>query len=213
MKAAALAALVLFASPSDEITYTAQSVNTAAVGTPVKMKILRWSTEDELRPVTTALAAPPAQPSEVAQANAAAGRGRGAATGRGRGRGGPAPAPLSPIDAFAAALRRAQTVGYIWTNEITGYAIKHAWHTSLPNGTERVILASDRRLGAYSNRWKSASPEPDYAFTLVELRVGPNGVIEGKTSLTARVTVDEAAHIVGLENYNSTLTTLEHTRR
>jgi hypothetical protein len=211
MKAAVLAALVLLAAPADEITYTAQSVNTAAPGTPVRMKILRWSTEDELRPITTALAAPPAQPSEVARANAASGRG--AAAGRGRGRGGPAPAPLSPIDAFAAALRRAQTVGYIWTNEITGYAIKYAWHMPLANGAERVVLASDRRLGAYSNAWKSASPESDYVFTLVELRVGPKGVIEGKTSLTARVAVDETARIVGLENYDATVATLEQARR
>ncbi len=211
MKALAIAALLFLAAPSDEISYTAQSVNVAAPGTPVKIKILRWSTEDELRPIVTALAAPPAQPSEVARANAgAAGRGR-AGAGRGRGRGGPAPAPLSPIDAFAAALRRAPTVGYIWTNDITGYSIKYAWHMPLADGTERVVLASDRRLGAYEEAWKpaTAAPETDYVFTLIELRVGPKGIIEGKTSLANKIVVDSAAKTVALDNYAAAAATLK----
>src|SRR5205807_3910409 len=72
----ALAAHLAGAS-SDEITLTAASVNVVEPGTPVKVTILRWSSEDELRPIVTALAAPPAQPSDAARANAAAaGRGR-----------------------------------------------------------------------------------------------------------------------------------------
>jgi hypothetical protein len=211
MKAAALAALLFLAAPPDEITYTAQSVNVAEPGTPVKIKVLRWSTEDEMRPILTALAAPPAQPSEVARANvAAAGRGRAGAAGRGRGRGGPAAAPLSPIDAFAAALRRAPTVGYVWTNDITGYSIKYAWHMPLADGTDRVILASDRRLGAYENAWKPAAPatETDYQFTLIELKVGAKGIIEGKTSLTNKIGIDNDAKIVAIENYGTAVTSL-----
>jgi hypothetical protein len=236
--AIALALLVaanLAAAPSDEIDFTANSVNVAEPGTRVKIKILRWSTEDETRPIVTALAAPPAQPSEVARANAAAGsppgaaRGRGAAAGgrgaaaagRGRGRGGPAVAPLSPIAAFTAALARAPTVGYIWTSDITGYSIKYAWHAPLPDGTDRIILASDRRLGAYTNAWKplaaeasakgaaAQTPETDYAFTLIELRVGQKGLIEGKTSLTNKVVVDADAKTVTIENYSAASTSLE----
>src|SRR5438874_9692925 len=117
MKAALVAVLLLAAAPSDDINFTARSVNVAEPGTPVKIKILRWSTEDETRPIITALAAPPAQPSDASRgAPAGAARGRGAAAaGRGRGRGGPALAPLSPIAAFTAALGRAPTVGYVWT--------------------------------------------------------------------------------------------------
>jgi len=207
--AVALAALLFVAAPSDDITYTARSVNVAEPETPLKIKILRWSTQDEQRPIVTALAAPPAQPSEVARANAAAaGRGRAGAAGRGRGRGGAAAAPLSPIDAFAAALRRAPTVGYLWTNDITGYSIKYAWHAPLGDGTERVILASDRRLGAYENAWKSTASETDYVFTLIELRVGPKGVIEGKTSLTNKIAVDKESNVVALDNYSAAAASL-----
>ena len=210
MKTAVLALLLLAATPSDDITFTASSVNVAEPGQPVKIKILRWSTEDERRPIITALAAPPAQPSEASRAAGAA-RGRGAA-GRGRGRGGAALAPLSPIAAFTAALGRVPTIGYLWTSDITGYSIRYAWHSPLADGTDRIVLVSDRRLGAYTNAWKPATtaPDTDYTFTLIELRVGPNGSIEGKVSLTNKIAVDSEAKTVALENYPSAAVSFAH---
>ena len=56
-----------------------------------------------------------------AAAGGRAGRGGAARGGRG-GAGGPA----NPIAALTAAIGRAPTLGYIWTNEITGYSIKYA---------------------------------------------------------------------------------------
>ncbi len=217
MKIVALAALLLLAAPSDEVNFTASSVNVAEPGMAVRIKILRWSTEDEVRPMVTALAAPPQQPSNASRglpAEAARGRaaaaGRGAAAaGRGRGRGGPAAAPLSPIAAFTAALGRAPTVGYIWTSDITGYSIKYAWHAPLPDGTDRIVLVSDRRLGAYTNAWKTQAADTDYTFTLLELRARPKGLIEGKTSLTNKIVVDADAKTVALENYSAAATSLQ----
>jgi len=120
---------------------------------------------------------------------------------------------VSPIAAFTVALGRAPTIGYIWTSDITGYSIKYAWHSTQPDGTERVILASDRRLGAYTNAWKPSTPasETDYTFTLVELRTGPQGVIEGKTSLTNKIVVDAEAKTVALENYAAAAASLTAT--
>ena len=51
-------------------------------------------------------------------------------------------------------ISRAPTLGYIWTNDVTGYSIKYAYHASMPDGSERIILATDRRLGAYSPAWQ-----------------------------------------------------------
>jgi|SRR6185369_1631229 len=210
MKAAALAALLFLAAPSDEITFTATSVNVAEPGVPVKIKILRWSTDQERTPLLAALSPAPSQPVETTPA----GRGR---AGRGRGRGGPAAAPLTPIAAFTAALGRAPTVGYIWTSDITGYSIKYAWHSRQADGGDRIVIASDRRLGAYTNAWKplaaeaaakTAAAETDYAFTLIELRVGPKGSLEGKTSLTSKIAVDNDARTVVLENYAAATTSL-----
>jgi hypothetical protein len=186
------------------ITISATSMNVAAPGTPVRITLDRWSSDDERAPIVAALdtasraPAPRAADTADARGGRAGGRGRG---GRGRG---PA-APLSPIAAFTAALGRAQTIGYFWTNDITGYSIKYAWHAPQPDGVDRIILASDRRLGAYTTAWKSAkdAPETDYAFTLIELRVGPNGAVEGKTSLTNKIVVDSEAKTVALENYSA----------
>ncbi len=222
MKAVALLALLLAAAPSDGINFTATSVNVAEPGVPVKISISRWSTDDERAPVVAALSPRPAPPGDAAAAppsGAPAGvaRGRGAAAagrGRGRGRGGPA-APVSPIEAFTAALGRAPTLGYIWTSDITGYAVKYAWHATLPDGTDRIILASDRRLGAYTNTWKTAAqaPETDYAFTLIELRAGPKGTLEGRTSLTSKIAIDNDAKTVALESWGTGQSILQIAKR
>jgi hypothetical protein len=218
--AAALVALLL-AAPTDGINFTANSVNVAEPGRPVKISVSRWSTDDERAPIVAALSprpAPPVGPArnpEGAAAGAAArGRGASAGRGRGRGRGGPT-APVSPIEAFTAALGRAPTLGYIWTSDITGYAIKYAWHATLPDGTDRIILASDRRLGEYTNAWKPVAQvaETDYAFTLIELRTGPKGTLEGRTSLTSKIAIDNDAKTVALESWGAAPAILQIARR
>jgi hypothetical protein len=208
----------LAATPSDEVTITATSVNVAQPGAPVTIRILRWSTDAERAPILNALN-PPAAPATPARNPGPTDAGRGRA-GRGRGRGGAAATPLSPIAAFAAALGRAPTIGYIWTSDITGYSIKYAWHSPQPDGTDRIVVASDRRLGAYTDAWRfqaaeasakaaaAPAPETDYGFTLIELRAGPKGLIEGKTSLTNKIAVDADAKTIALENYAAATTTL-----
>ncbi len=156
-----------------------------------------------------------------ASGRGAAGRGRG---GRGRGRGrGEAAAPQSPIAALTAAISRAPTVGYLWTTDVTGYSIKYAYHAPWPGGGERIVLATDRRLGAYSPGWtpavgadasaKPAAEATDYDFTLVEIRLDGKGSGEGKTSLTAKVVADSEAHTLALDNYAATPAILEHVTR
>jgi len=182
MKIAVLAlAAALAGLPSEEVTYSATSVNVAQPGTPVKITLSRWSTDAERTAIVNAFKVAPA-PDRGASADAARGRGA-AGRGRGRGRGAPA-APLSPIASFTAALGRAPTIGYLWTDDITGYSIKYAWRSmGVADGSEHIVLASDRRIGAYTTRWKSSAPvaETDYAFTVIELRVAPGGALEGKT--------------------------------
>jgi len=203
MKAVALALAVLAAgATSNEIELTATSVNVAQSGTPVKIKILRWSTDEERGSMMAALNPVP-PPAEAGRNRNPAQVGRGRA-GRGRGRGAPA-APLSPIASFTAAVGRAQTIGYIWTNDITGYSIKYAWHAPGPDGADRIVLVSDRRLGAYTGAWKTATDAADteYTFTLIEMHVGAHGSLEGKTSLTTKIALDGDAKTVALDNYSA----------
>jgi hypothetical protein len=212
---------------------------------PVKIRIIRWSTDAERMPLVTALttppptgpqgerggargagragaagAAPPAGRAAAPGAAAPAGRagatpqaGR-AAAGRG-GRGGlVARKPPTPLELLAAAIEKAPTVGYIWTNDVTGYSIKSAWHAASAGG-ERIVLVTDRRLGMYSSEWKptGSAPETDYEFTVVEIHVDSRGIGEAKTSLTTKVTVDNDAKTLALENYAAAPVLMQNIKR
>jgi hypothetical protein len=94
-------------------------------------------------------------------------------------------------------------VGILWSSETTGYSIHYAYRFSQPDGGERVILATDRRLGVWNNLWKpagSATPN-DYAFSVIELRLNAKGEGEGKASLTGKITADTASKTIALEGY------------
>src|SRR5215831_19117675 len=151
--------------PATVMNLTAKSANVSDAGTPLRINILRWSTDEERLPLLAALnpalAPPPAagaqgergggrggrgaQGDDVAPDPAladvngggggagggAAGGGRGARGGGGGGgggggrggrggRGGDAAAaakPPDPISNLTAAIAKAPTVGYIWTDE------------------------------------------------------------------------------------------------
>jgi hypothetical protein len=215
--AALLLALTMpaLAAQTGETTFTATSVNVAQPGGPVKIRIERWSTPEEATPLVTALSPPPVRrgggPGDAAAAPGAGRAGRGA---RGR-RGGAAAAPLSPPEALAQAIGRAPTIGYLWTNDVTGYAIKYAFRAPLTGGGERVILASNRRLGTHTAAWQPAvsGPLTDYEFTIIEIRFDGKGVGEGRTSLTTKVVVDSEAKTVALENYQAAPPILRSVKR
>jgi hypothetical protein len=120
-----------------------------------------------------------------------------------------------PTAALAQALGRAPTIGYLWTADVTGYSIKYAYRTQLPDGGERVILASDRRLGTHTAGWQPVVKEPltDYEFTIIEIRLDGKGVGEGRTSLTTKVVVDADAKTVALESYQAAPAILRNVKR
>jgi hypothetical protein len=134
----------------------------------------------------------------------AGGGGRGPA--RGPGRGLPAKqAPLTPEAALTQALQETTTVGYLWSSEIAGYALRFAGKEATPDGSQRIVLITDRRLGAVNKLWNpivGATPN-NYAFSVIELRLNAKGEGEGKVSLTGKVAPDPNAHIVAIENYDA----------
>lgn len=205
-----LAGAAPFAQTGDgsEVVLTATSVNVAEPGQPARFRVFRWSSDEERAALVAALSAPPAGPRGAAPA------GRGArAGGRGRGRGAPA-APLTPVQRLAAAIGRAPTIGFIWTNDVTGYAIKYAHRVRQPDGSQRIILATDRRFGTHAAAWQPVVTTglTDYEFTVFEVRLDPGGTGEARTSLTTRVVVDEATGSIALENYAAAPALLEQVR-
>jgi hypothetical protein len=127
--------------------------------------------------------------------------GRGGARGRGADA---SAASATPQASLAAALKKEPTVGIFWTSEIVGYSIKYAHRLPQADGGERIILATDRRVGAWSNLWKlpESAKATDYAFSLIELRVNSKGEGEGKISMTGTVVVDSNAKAIALAGYD-----------
>jgi len=82
-----------------------------------------------------------------------------------------------------------------------GYSIRYAYRIPQPGGGERIILATERRLGGWNELWRPASPPTDYEFTVIELRLNTAGQGEGKATLTGKVAVDPEAKTIALENY------------
>ena len=152
--------------------------------------------------------APPAAPPAAAPPPAAAaGRGgRGGGGGRG-GRGGApaadAPKP-TPEGTLAAELAKTPTVGYLWSSEVAGYAVHYAGKFATPDGSQRIVLITDRRLGAWNDVWKPTAGgdlNTSYEFSVIELHLNAKNEGEGKTSLTGKVALDSAVKAVALENY------------
>ena len=106
--------------------------------------------------------------------------------------------------AFATELAKGPTLGYIWTSESAGYSVRYAHRASMPDGTDRVVVAADKPLGSWNPQiWKSAGSTKgnDYEFTVIELRLNRRGIGQGKSSLFAKITADTAAKTVALENF------------
>jgi hypothetical protein len=116
---------------------------------------------------------------------------------------------------LAAALQAAKTVGYVWSSESAGYSLRYALRVPQPDGSERIIFATDRRLGAWNNLWKpngGAAPN-EYDFSVIELRVPAKGVGEGKASVTGKVAVDSAVNSIALDGYATLPVVLKDVKR
>jgi hypothetical protein len=219
-----LAALVVVqASKGPVARYTAVADNVNNAGENVRIDILAWSSEADrdqmaaawnLSPAPTRGAARGAPGAAAALGDPAARGGRGAAPARGGrgdtpargGRGdtnGQAPTTSTPQASLLSALNAAGTAGILWTSDSLGYAIRYAYRIPQSGGGERVLLATERRLGGWNDLWRPASSPTDYEFTLIELRLNAAGRGEGKATLTGKAAVDPEAKTIALENYAS----------
>jgi hypothetical protein len=201
------------AGNSAALRLTAKTANVAGAPDDVRIEILRWSTDPERESLLSAWNLTP-DPSAGRGAGKGAGKGGGKAAGKqggkgggnkGGGKGGNAPEPETPESSLAQALEEAPTVGYLWSSESTGYALRFAGKSTQPDGSQRVILITQRRLGAASPLWNPtvAGPSNTYEFSVVELRLNANGQGEGKASLTGQVVPDASAKIVSVGNYDA----------
>jgi hypothetical protein len=98
------------------------------------------------------------------------------------------------------ALQDARPVGHFGAPGNLSCDLRFARRMPLPDGGERVVLVTDRRIGFWE-----ASNQPrsiDYPFTVIELRLNADGEGEGKMSVATKVIYDKEHDMISLENYD-----------
>ena len=219
-------------STGPTVSFTATTANVAGAPDAIRIDVLRWSTDAERDQLLAAWNLTPAPGGRGPGGRGAAARGpapdddpflagndalvggaaaRGAGGRGGRG-GGAAAAPRpTPESSLTAALGRVPTVGYLWSSEVAGYSLHSAVKLAGSDGGERIILITDRRLGASNDLWKPAST--NYEFSVIELRSNSKGEGEGKITLTGKVAADSASKTIAPENYNELPLVLKNVKR
>jgi hypothetical protein len=83
------------------------------------------------------------------------------------------------------------------------------------DGSERIIFATDRRLGAWNNLWKPAgnATATNYEFSIIEVRIPAKGDGEAKASLTGKVAIDSSVNSIALADYATLPVVLKEVRR
>jgi hypothetical protein len=108
-------------------------------------------------------------------------------------------------------LQKMPRVGSIRTPNSIGYDLHYARKMPMDEGGDQIILATDRYIGFWeaANRPRTV----DYPFTLIEMRVGKDGVGEGKMSLFTKIMYDKKKNQIVLEDYGSQPVLLTQVRR
>ncbi len=92
-------------------------------------------------------------------------------------------------------------VGYIRSSTSLGWDLQYARERVLDDGTRRIVVATDRPMSFWelSNKPRSS----DYEFTLAEIRLDKSGKGEGKLVAAAKITWNQDAKAIEIENYEN----------
>jgi len=101
--------------------------------------------------------------------------------------------------------------GYIRTPDSVGWDLHFARRTPQPEGGERIVLVTDRRIGFWEATNKPRSF--DYPFTVIELRINRDGEGEGKMSIATKIVADKEQNTVTLENWDTSPVMLTNVKR
>jgi len=102
-------------------------------------------------------------------------------------------------------------MGYFRAPGSLGWDIHFARKRALPDGGQRVVLVTDRRIGFWE-----ASNQPrsiDYPFTVVELQLNRDGDGEGKISVATKIIADKENNTITLENFDTQPVMLTNVRQ
>ena len=188
-------------SPSGPIlSFAATTARLVGAPDSIRIDLLRWSTDAERERLISAWQMTGRTVRGVTDSSS----GSVAKVAEREGVAGEAPPP-TPERTLSVALKQTATVGYLWSSEVAGYALRYAGRVAEPDGSERIVFITDRRLGKHNDLWTpvdSASPATR-DFSVIELRVNSAGDGEGKISLSGNVVLDSAARMVVPEDYQA----------
>ena len=105
-------------------------------------------------------------------------------------------------DALLRALQKTKPrCGFVRTETSIPWDLYLATETPLPGGGRKIVVASDRPVSF----WEAANPSSleDYRFSLVEMRLGPDGKGEGKAIPYAELSYDEDTKTFEVRNYQA----------
>jgi len=92
-------------------------------------------------------------------------------------------------------------VGWIRTPTSLAYDLYYARDNRLPDGSRHIVLATNRRVSFREVVNKTRSM--DYQVTVIELHIGSDGKGEGKIVPAAKISWDNAAKKIEIENYEA----------
>jgi len=107
------------------------------------------------------------------------------------------------------ALQQLPAIGSIRTPNSVGYELRYARLDTLKDGGQRAFVLTDRYLSFAEVTNQSRSLE--YPFTMIEMRLKPNGEGDGLMSVATRIT--QADNLLTVENYGLQPTQLTSVRR
>jgi hypothetical protein len=89
--------------------------------------------------------------------------------------------------------------GFVQTGESLGWDVQYAHEETLPDGSRRILLATDRPMS-----FREAARQPisaSYEFTVFQIRIGADGRGEGELLPAAKIAYNNATKKVEIENY------------
>jgi len=109
------------------------------------------------------------------------------------------------------ALQDMPVMGHFGAPGSLSWDIHFARKMPLPDGGERVVLITDRRIGF----WEAANQPRsiDYPFTFIDIRLNRDGEGEGKMSIATKVIYDKKDNMISLENFQTSPVLLNNVRR
>src|SRR5215510_11777246 len=92
-------------------------------------------------------------------------------------------------------------VGYMRLPNTIGYDLYYARNHPNPDGSRRIVLATDRDVNFREAAKNTRSMQ--YRLTLIEIHLGKDGKGEGKLVPAAKVSWDKKGKKIEVENYNA----------